>query len=153
MILIKNRQRTYDIDTTKMISDAQCILNELRYSDFDLGILITSDKTIRKYNRDYRGKDKPTDILSFPHHPHIKAGERIIAHNEDDKNLGDIILSPSFIYNDLERWGVSFEHRLEDLLVHGICHLLGYDHIEDSDYKIMRKKEIALLKKLRSQKS
>lgn len=150
MISIKNTQRKIKIDTDKLKKDAQFILDELGYSDFDVGILITTDKKMHAYNKQYRDKDKPTDVLSFPYHPHLKAGQKIKVTTEDDKNLGDLILAPEYILNDLPQWNTTFEKHLQRLLVHGICHLLGYDHIEDTDYKIMHKKEMALLKKLQS---
>ncbi len=71
--------------------------------------------------------------------------------SDDDKNLGDLILAPAYIQNDLPKWNTTFEKHLQRLLVHGICHLLGYGHIEDKDYKIMHKKEMELLKRLGSQ--
>ena len=148
MITIRNTQRTIKIDTAQLKKDAQTILDALAYSDFDLGILITTDKSIQKYNREYRDKDKPTDILSFPYHTELKAGQRITIESEDDKNLGDLIMAPEYILNDLPQWKTTFEKHLQRLLVHGICHLLGYDHIEDADYKIMHKKEMVLLKKI-----
>lgn len=148
MITIKNRQRKIAIDIKKLQRDAQIILDALNYSDFDLGILLTTNKTIHTYNKEYRQHDKPTDILSFPYHPELKAGKRIIVNSDEDKNLGDLIIAPEYVMNDLPRWHDTFEHHLQRLLVHGICHLLGYDHILDSDYKIMHRKELALLKKL-----
>jgi rRNA maturation RNase YbeY len=148
MITIRNTQRKISIDTEKLRSNAQKILDALNYQDYDLGIWLTGKATIRKYNRDYRHKDKATDILSFPYHPTLKAGERIKPQAPEDKNLGDLILCPEYVHNDLDRWGESFEERMKVLLVHGICHLLGYDHIEDEDYKVMKRKETALLKKI-----
>jgi len=147
MITIKNTQRTIPIDTKKLKQDAQKILDLLDYHDFDLGIWLTTNKTIHTYNHNYRNKDKPTDILSFPFHT-LKAGERIIPQTEDDKNLGDIMISPQYVYDDLDRWGQTFEERMRVLLVHGICHLLGYDHIKDEDYEIMKAKEELILGKL-----
>jgi rRNA maturation RNase YbeY len=148
MITIRNTQRKIKIDTAQLKKDAQTILDALDYGDFDLGILITTDKTIHKYNREYRDKDKPTDILSFPYHTEIKAGQRIKVESEEDKNLGDLIIAPEYVMNDLPKWNTTFEKHLQRLLVHGICHLLGYDHIEDADYKVMHKKEMVLLKKI-----
>jgi len=147
MILIKNTQRKIEIDTQELRKNTQEILNTLGYSDFDISIWLTSNKTIHNYNRTYRDKDKPTDILSFPYHTNLKAGDRIKPNCQDDKNLGDIIISPQYVQEDLPRWeGQTFEYRMKVLLVHGICHLLGYDHIEDADYKVMHKKEKSLLK-------
>lgn len=150
MISIKNTQRKIKIDANQLKKDAQFILDKLGYSDFDLGILITTDKKMHAYNKEYRDKDKPTDVLSFPYHPNLKAGQKIKVESEEDKNLGDLILAPEYILNDLPKWNTTFEKHLQRLLVHGICHLLGYDHIEDADYKVMHKKEMALLKKLQS---
>lgn len=148
MITIRNTQRKISIDVNRLKADAQTILDALDYSDFDLGIWLTSNATIRKYNKEYRHKDKATDVLSFPYHSELKAGQRIKVKEVDDKNLGDLILAPEYIQNDLPKWETNFEKHLQRLLVHGICHLLGYDHIEDKDYKIMHKKEMELLKLL-----
>lgn len=148
MITIKNSQRKILIDAQQLKKDAQTLLDALRYCDFDLGIWLTSDATIRKYNKAYRNKDKVTDILSFPFYPQLKAGERIKAKNEEDKNLGDLIIAPHYVQKDLPRWGQTFEQRMRVLLVHGICHLLGYDHETDEEYAVMHRKELDLLKKL-----
>ena len=146
MITIKNSQRSIPINKTSLAKDAQTILDVLGYPDFDLGIWITTNKTIQQYNKTYRKKDKPTDILSFSFHPDIQAGERIKPETEDDKNLGDLIISAEYVQKHAEKLGVSFNHHMKVLLVHGICHLLGYDHEKDKDYDIMKKKEEALLK-------
>lgn len=148
MITIRNTQRKISIDVEKLHQDAQVILNALRYHDYDLGIWLASDIRIRAYNRDYRNKDKVTDILSFPYHTELKAGERIVPRSPEDRNLGDLIIAPNYVHHDLARWNQSFEKRMQVLLVHGICHLLGYDHIKDEDYKVMKRKEVTLLKKL-----
>jgi rRNA maturation RNase YbeY len=149
MITITNRQRTIKVDTKQFKADAQKILELLGYPDYDLGILLTTNKTIQRYNRDYRTKDKPTDILSFPYHPDLKAGERIVPESEEDKNLGDILIALEYVKKDAPNWNQTFEQRMRVLLVHGICHLLGYDHILDTDYEVMKKQEELLLKKLK----
>lgn len=148
MITIRSTQRKIKCDTEQLIADAQKLLNLLKYEDFDLGILLTTEATIQNYNRDYRHKDKPTDILSFPYHAELKAGKRIKVTMDEDKNLGDLIIAPAYVVKDAKNLGVTFEGRMQRLLVHGICHLLGYDHIEDADYAVMLKKEKALLKHL-----
>lgn len=150
MIRIRNTQRKIKIDTNMLKHDAQKILDALGYSDFDLGIWLASNRTIQSYNKQYRQQDKPTDILSFSYHPTLKAGQKISVQSEEDKNLGDLIIAPDYVVNDLPRWNATFEKHMQHLLVHGICHLLGYDHIADEDYKIMHKKELQLLKKIRT---
>ena len=149
MILIQNHQTAVPIDLKKLKSDTQKILKTLKLSRFDISIILTDNQTIHDYNRDYRQQDKPTDILSFPYHPDLKPGAKITILIPEDRNLGDLILAPQYILDDLPRWELDFEARLEVLLVHGICHLLGYDHIIDSDYEIMKLEEARLLKNLR----
>lgn len=148
MILIKNTQRSIFVDVKKLQNDIEKILHSLGYDDFDIGIWLTTNKTIHKYNRDYRHKDKPTDILSFSFYPGLKPGERISAKNSEDKNLGDLIISVEYVQKAAKEFQQTLEQRLQILLVHGICHLLGYDHERDEDYKVMQKKENFLLKKL-----
>lgn len=137
MIFIKNTQRKIRLDNKKIKKIVQKILELLDYSDFNVNIWFTTNNTIKKYNKNYRNKNKPTDILSFPYHPNLKPDKKIKNETEDDKNLGDIIISPEYATESIER-----------LLVHGLCHLIGYDHINDKDYKIMYKKEMSILSKL-----
>lgn len=134
---------------TQLKHDAQLLLEALGYDDFDLGILLTNNATIQEYNRAYRHQDKPTDILSFAYHSDLKAGEHITVSEEEDKNLGDLIISLEYVAEDAPQWEQTFEQRMRVLLVHGICHLRGYDHIEDEDYIVMHKEEDRLLRLLR----
>lgn len=153
MILIDNQQTAVPLDLDRMKRELRALLQLLAYEDFDIGILFVSDEEMHTYNRDYRHIDKPTDILSFAYHLQLRAGERIDVLDDEDKNLGDIVIAPQYILNDLERWEQSFDERLRILLVHGICHLLGYDHIEDADYEIMHAKELWLLDELKKLES
>ncbi len=148
MILIENEQNVVPLDLNSIEFDVQKILQLLEYDDYDIGILFVTNDAMREYNRDYRHIDKPTDILSFSYYPDLKAGERIQPSSDEDKNLGDIIIAPQYVLDDLARWEQSFEGRMRVLLVHGICHLLGYDHIQDADYEIMHAKELWLLEQL-----
>lgn len=150
MIFIKNNQKTIKVDTRKLKKECQIVLDTLNYSDFDVSIVLTTNKQIHVLNKKFRDKDKPTDILSFPFYPNLKAGERIVAIEEDDKNLGDLIIAPQYVLDTLHEWGHTFEERMRILLIHGICHLLGYDHIEDADYAVMKKEEERLLKELKT---
>lgn len=150
MVTIKNTQRLIKIDREKISQDSQEILNIIGYPDFDLGIWFTTNKTIQRLNRDYRGKDKPTDILSFSFYPNLKPGQKIIVDDPDEKNLGDLVLSPAYIVEQIKNTEVNLTERLEVLLIHGICHLLGYDHEIDKDYRQMRAKEVSILKKLKA---
>lgn len=147
MITIKNTQRTCEVDVKHLQKSAQTILNELGYAGFDLGIWLTTNKTIHKYNKEYRDKDKPTDILSFPYHQ-LEPGEKIIPQTDEEKNVGDLIISVEFVQGILPLYNVTLQQRLDTLLIHGICHLLGYSHYDEENDKIMSKLEKQLAKKL-----
>lgn len=148
MLTIKNTQRKIKVDLKAIERDAFKIMDLLGYEGYDLGIWFTTNPTIHRYNKQYRDKDKPTDILSFPYYPELKAGQKIKPYSDEEKNLGDIIISVEYVQKAAKELGVTLDQRMQVLLVHGICHLLGYDHIKDEDYAVMKKKEDFLLKKL-----
>ncbi len=148
MVTIRQTQRSVTMSAPLYQKKAELILGFLGYSDFDLGIWLTTNRTIQKYNLEYRGKNKPTDILSFPYHPKLKAGEKIKVHSDDDKNIGDLIISVPYVMKNKQNLSGDFTARMDRMLVHGICHLLGHDHIKDDEYKIMLKLENKLLKQL-----
>jgi len=145
MINIQSRLRNINFDIENYKIQAQKILDTLGYSDFDLGILLTTNATIKKYNDQYRNKKKATDVLSFPFH-HIAAGTVIKPLSDDDKNLGDMIISVEFVRAAAKKLNTTFEKRMNRMLIHSICHLLGYDHIQDDEFAVMVKKEKALAK-------
>lgn len=145
MIQIKNRISKIKFDVAAFKKKAATVLDYLGYADYDLNILITTDKTVRRFNKQYRNKDKATDILSFPYHTELIAGEKIVAHTEDDKAIGDIIISLEYVYADKHKLGKTFIERMDRMLVHGVCHCLGHDHMEEEEYKIMYDLEKKLL--------
>lgn len=148
MITIHNKQRRISFDKQRMHGIVEKILELLNYEDFDIGVLITNNKNIREYNRTYRNKDKATDILSFSYHPELQPGKRIKVKTEEDKNLGDLVLSLEYIQKSAQELDVPFNDRLTTLLIHGILHLLGYDHETDAQWRSMRAKEAFIAKKL-----
>jgi rRNA maturation RNase YbeY len=149
MITLHNEQKDITVDTKQLEAHAQRLLDILGYSEFDLGVLLTSEQEMQTYNREYRSIDKATDVLSFPFHYDIAAGEKIVATNDDEKNLGDIIICPAYAQTTLIDWDQSFEERLNGLLVHGVCHLIGYDHETDEQEEQMLAMEAKLLSKIK----
>ena len=147
MITIKNTQRIVPINTKKITKMATAMLKALDYTDYDLGISFTGTKAMQTYNKMYRGKDTVTDILSFPYHEILKPDKRIVVKDPEDKNLGDLIMCPSYVQKDASnRWNQSFDERLVTLLAHGIAHLLGHDHETEKEYAQMLKVESLLIK-------
>ena len=146
MITIKNNQRTVAIDRKQIHADMQKLLTACDYADFDIGILITSDRGIQRYNKKFRAIDKPTDVLSFPYHASAKPDKKIIAHTPEEHNLGDIVIAAPYVARVAQELDVSFEQHLQRMLVHGLCHLIGYTHETDHDHHAMNTKEQELLK-------
>lgn len=94
----------------------------------EVSVRLTSDEEVRVLNRDYRGKDKPTNVLSFPMvQPDLL---EIVSQNSDDGELllGDIVLAHGVCAAEAAERGVSLEAHATHLIVHGLLHLLGYDH-------------------------
>ena len=147
MITIKNTQRSITVNTSRMQKHARLMLAALGYKDYDLGIWLTTNETIRKYNKEYRGKDKATDILSFSYHE-LQPGQKINVESPEDKNLGDLIISLEYVQKDAPNWNQSLPGRLDTLLAHGITHLLGYDHETQPEYEQMQVVEKRLLKSI-----
>jgi probable rRNA maturation factor len=147
-VSIRKFKTKIDFDAPALKKDAQKLLKLLGYGDFSLSILLTNNETIQEYNKIYREKDMPTDILSFAFHADLKPGEAIEICCDDEKELGDLVISLEYVEKDAKNWNETFEERMQTLLVHGICHLLGYDHELDEDYVIMNKEEKRLLSEL-----
>jgi probable rRNA maturation factor len=140
MIFIKNTQRSVPVLCDLVLADAERLLLYLQLGEYDLSIWITTDKTIRRFNRDFRSKDKPTDILSF--------GGLAYAMTDDAQEspvLGDLVISAPFVQRMLPELGCTMEERMRVLLVHGVTHLLGFDHETDEDWEKMQEKEAELL--------
>ena len=113
-------------------------------------ITFTTQEEIRKINKKYRKIDKATDVLSFPMFEKAELDEKI--KNKDflyEDVLGDVIISIDKVKEQAEEYGHSFERELSYMLVHGFYHLMGYDHIEEEDKKIMRPKEEKILNELK----
>ena len=113
-------------------------------------ITFTTPEEIRKINKKYRKIDRATDVLSFPMFEKDELDEKI--KNGDfpyEDVLGDVIISIEKVREQAEEYGHSFERELSYMLVHGFYHLMGYDHIEEEDKKIMRPKEEKILNELK----
>ncbi|AEP01951.1 rRNA maturation RNase YbeY [Weizmannia coagulans] len=98
----------------------------------ELSVTFTDNEGIREINRDYRGKDQPTDVISFALEE-MGEGEIEITGAEIPRVLGDIIISVPRAREQAEEYGHSFERELGFLAVHGFLHLLGYDHMTKED--------------------
>ena len=125
-----NRQRLEDIakiTISKATDETNC----------SFSLRLTNNQGIRSLNRDYRGIDQATDVLSFP-----------IGFDDPETGsfyLGDIIISLTMANKQATQSNTTLQAELEMLMVHGILHLCGYDHVEDDEAEAMEKREADIL--------
>jgi len=136
-VLINNLQDNLEVEqkVTDIIEQVvDVVLKKEVDSDKEVSVALVDDSYIHGLNHRYRGKDQPTDVLSFP---------------QDDKFLlGDIIISLETAQRQAEEYNHSFAREVGFLTVHGMLHLLGYDHYDGEERRIMRKKEEEILVEL-----
>ena len=107
--------------TKKFVKEiVEKILKELKLNNVELSVTLTDNETIRQINKQWRKKDRPTDVLSFP------IDEKPPGYRY--RILGDVVISLPFAKKQAEEIGISYEEEVIRLLTHGILHLLGYDH-------------------------
>lgn len=123
---------------------ASFVLTEMKCpQSTDVSISFVTNGLIHELNRDYRNMDKPTDVLSFE-------CDNIPFEDEDindvvEYELGDVIIATDVALAQTEEFGTTFEEEVSLLVVHGLLHLCGYDHIEDGEAEIMEALEQKLL--------
>lgn len=142
----------YEILAKKVI-DFCLEYNEFPY-EAEVNLTLTDNEGIHVINREYRGIDRPTDVLSFPMLEYKTPGEFsfLEEENSDDFNpdtgealLGDIIISVDKVLEQAENFGHSVEREYAFLITHSMLHLFGYDHMEEEEAKIMEEKQREIL--------
>lgn len=140
-VLVRNSQPE-PVDEDKL---TQIALRALQVGHFDkpaeISVVLTDDEQMHVLNRDYRGKDKPTDVLSFSQ----LEGEPFAVEAEDRIELGDVVISVDTAKRQASAHGHSLQDELNLLLAHGILHLLGYDDETENGAAEMRRHEIEIL--------
>ncbi len=127
---------------------AESAFPDLMDSDraIEMSVTLTGDEEVQALNAKWRGKDKPTNVLSFPMADDLDFARSNVAGPE--LLLGDIILAHGVCAAEAAEKGVSFEQHATHLLVHGTLHLLGYDHQEDAQASDMEAREVKALARL-----
>ncbi len=108
----------------------------------EVDVTIVDDAEIHALNSEYRGMDKPTDVLSFALDEECEdSGEPTLIGGPEEHLYGDIIISAETALRQAEEYGHGLEREVAYLAVHGMFHLLGYDHMTEADKAVMRAKE------------
>ncbi|WP_366654023.1 rRNA maturation RNase YbeY [Fodinicurvata sp. EGI_FJ10296] len=110
-------------------------------TDVCLGLTFTDDEAVRTLNRDYRDRDNATNVLSFA----LQDGEPIPQPDGVPVELGDLVLAYDTILQEADLQGCPVRHHLLHLIAHGVLHLLGYDHLTDTEAEEMERIEIDVL--------
>jgi len=135
MIFIKNQQSTIPIEVKRIRKMAKSILSFLNIPNHELSILLLDDKGITEINKKYLNRNRPTNVISFS----LTEGE---FGNINPQVLGDVVISVEKALEQAEINGKTPGEEISFLLIHGILHLLGYDHIRGKgERKRMRGKE------------
>lgn len=184
---VRSSQRAHRVDLPRLQRAADSVLQGLGLQEYALDVWLTTSHTLRAHNRQYRGKDKPTDVLSFPFQKLTPTATRTRAdaasgHQETKPttqsalppavhgvlDLGSIMISVEYVQKQLAASAPAaattarapattagpsvtileektLDDRLQTLLVHGVCHLLGYDHEEPIESAQMEAEERRLL--------
>lgn len=101
-------------------------------NDLEISVTFVRSRTIHKINQEYRGIDRPTDVISFA----IRDGQEDFL-MEEEKDLGDIFINIDYCKQQAKRYEHAYEREMAFLFTHGLLHCLGYDHMKEEDEKVM----------------
>ena len=155
-VLIDNRQNGIKVDEAMEAMVAQVVDKVLAYEeceeDYEVSISFVGNAEMRSLNNEYRDIDKETDVLSFPMvefiDEELEEEDENAEYIDEEIALGDIVISMERAQEQSEDYGHSFNRELAFLLVHGMLHLLGYDHEDEASEKEMLEKQETILKEM-----
>ncbi|HAD99863.1 MAG TPA: rRNA maturation RNase YbeY [Gammaproteobacteria bacterium] len=139
MVVIQNPINDVSINEINLKDTLQQVITDLDKGESELLIRIVDKLEIQNLNKIYRNKDQTTNVLSFPSDLPIEIDESI---------LGDVVICTDVVANEAKAQNKTFEHHLIHMAIHGTLHLLGYDHVEESDANKMESLEIEILEKI-----
>ncbi|KUO73830.1 MAG: rRNA maturation RNase YbeY [Clostridia bacterium BRH_c25] len=155
-VLIDNRQEKIKVDEALEALVVQVVDKVLSFEEcgeeYEVSISFVNNEEIRSLNKEYRGIDKETDVLSFPMvdftEAELEEDDEDVEYIDEEIALGDIVISMEKALEQSEEYGHSFDRELAFLLVHGILHLLGYDHEDGASEGEVFEKQEEILKQM-----
>ena len=148
--------RNLDFDwqeTARQVAE-ECLRQENCPYETEISLLLTTDEEIRKINQEYRNIDAPTDVLSFPLVDYETPGDFSLAEERETEYfnpetgelmLGDMILSVDKVLEQAEKYAHSVRREFAFLITHSMFHLMGYDHMEPGEARVMEEKQRGVL--------
>jgi probable rRNA maturation factor len=153
--MILNRQKKVPLAEQPLTEFLGRILREVKFADAEVSIAFVSDAEISKWNQNYRNKKGPTDVLSFPALSKRRAQRHARRKQTGGVNakstggfLGDIAIAPETARRYAKKNGRTLDNEIRILMLHGVLHLMGYDHDNKSDYGQMNRIEQKLRRRL-----
>jgi probable rRNA maturation factor len=150
-VTVKNDQRTYGLDLKKIKNIATEISCKLGINHYETCITFVTPRKMKEFNSQFRGKDSSTDVLSFPQYQWKRPLK--VRKNPPQKRpllnpmpLGDILISAKDAEENAQRVGTTLDREICFLVVHGILHLVGHDHMEPKGKKIMFDEQTKLMR-------
>jgi probable rRNA maturation factor len=132
IIHYRNDVHNSGVDARALKSAMRKLLASTDQGDAAISLTLVDDAAIRELNREHRGKDKPTDVLSFPLEPEPFSHERL---------LGDIVISIDTARRQAAGYDAPLQRELERLMIHGLLHVLGHDHMKAGERARMEAEE------------
>lgn len=136
MVVIQNKLNDPSINEQNLVHTLQKVIKDLGKGDGELLIRLVDKGEIQALNQAYRNKNQPTNVLSF---------SSDLPKEIEEVVLGDVVICVEVVQEESKTQGKTFEHHLTHMCVHGVLHLLGYDHIKDGEADKMENLEIKIL--------
>jgi probable rRNA maturation factor len=146
LIYVANQTRGSGLETRALAAIVERLLTEIGESGSSVSLTLVRDRAMRELNREHRGKDAPTDVLSFP----IFAPEAfdrtgrtrpVAPEHGPERMLGDIVVSIDTAARQAADYDATLEREVQRLLIHSVLHLAGHDHLEPGERRVMEAEE------------
>lgn len=139
-------EQTEQVGVDDLHSLAGLVLREEGYpEDAEVTLLFISEEEMASYNDRFLNREGPTDVLAFPVEELLPGVVPETDPQGPPLMLGDVVVAPAYVRRQASKYGVSYEDEMALMVTHGILHLLGYDHIDDTDAERMESRERELL--------
>lgn len=141
-------EQTDPVDMSELRALAEMVLSEEGYPDStEVAVLLVSEREMTGYNGRFLERDGPTDVLAFPVEDLLPGVVPDVDPHGPPLIVGDVIIAPAYVRRQAEEMGVGPEDEMALMVVHGVLHLLGYDHKNDEEAELMEQRERDLLTK------
>lgn len=141
MIHFRNEVRRGGADGRALKAAARRLMKALGEEGSSVSLSLVNDETMRQLNHSHRGKDIPTDVLSFPMRENHTSAQEFSGYGPPEDILGDVVISVDAAKRQAADYGAPLQRELERLLIHGLLHLIGHDHHASRERNVMEAEE------------